>query len=486
VQPKAVGPEAVGDTLAPPVDLADQATIDLEKDGARPRKFLYGLRDYRAYRLTVWPRARTRFGAFFPDGLAIPEASGPAVSFWTEATRRPDPIGLVEFLPVFVWEDLADGSLERTIIARLAWRRSRALPGEQSSTVKDLRAVDRTQLWFSSGAEEKLGVLFDPRLSRPGAVWDPATAPPTFVTQWGADTIRSTGFAPDWAVPSKQFDGPIDRTRRFENQWLPLAGTGEETTDGRALAARSTAAGFHKVDVLAIEPEYDATNDAWFIDVSIDHRFANSWVRLGLARFQEHAPHDDGAPLRSLRLSTPSTTDFELKPRRSIKVQTLRKDKDADAWPIVVEVRGPWGLVSGQPIVPPGKDPYGDLTSIRPRFTLKLLRRSDVLVNLAEGGDVVVAEADSDSSPPPEGELLWRTTLYVKRNPYRTRHFVFIEEMDQMLSAHPEGELIGKGEGMEAKMHQLAETGPTFMAKVRVRPPAGARAADLDDSDADN
>ena len=110
-----------------------------------------------------------------------------------------------------------------------------------------------------------------------------------------------------------------------------------------------------------------------------------------------------------------------------------------------------------------GEDPYGELTANhRPRFILKLLRRSEVLVDLAEGGDVIVAEANSDPSPPPEGDLLWRTTLYVRRNPYRTRHFVFIEEMDQMLSAHPKGARVGGCDGRATGAAQLAEPGSYF------------------------
>jgi hypothetical protein len=190
--------------------------------------------------------------------------------------------------------------------------------------------------------------------------------------------------------------------------------------------------------------------DAWFVDIPVDPgAAAGPWVQLGLVRYQEHAMTSADNPRRDLRVSMPANVSFRLEPMRTLSI--TRKPRQVidgvETWPIEVSVKGPLSVVSGGTNIPPPE--AAAMAAVRrPRFKLSVIQDNQVIQRLT---------SDDPGQAPPTGETLWTTTIPLKLNPFWRHHYVFVEEVDMMLSAHgPSGADV------------LVESGPRFMAKLRV------------------
>lgn len=419
-----------------------RVTIEMLTDGLKARGISLPLPDSRAYQLTVRPTAKSAFIRYFADGTAEEQftASGKERVVWAPATRRPDTVGALEILPVFIWEEIGQDTLVRTMTVRLAWRRSRAT-GQPNATLEDT-----TQLWYSSGWQEKLAMIFDRG--------QPLGPNDRFTTQWGADPIRESRARPASSTPRASFAG-TPGAKLVDDQWLPYPGTSD---DAEIPPAKEEFAS--RVDLLTLDPRYDPSQDAWYADVRIDApTMSNMWVRLGLARYQEHALGHAEDPRRDMHVSRPSTVQFELKPKRSVTVKPLPRDPESRRWPVLIEVRGALGSVNGPPrgddgfALEPADQPLGTF------FTIEVRRHRSPLFGFGDSFNETIHRMKTDSGATHDGDVLCSAVIELDDKPWGELHSVFITERDRMLSAN-------EGSGVT-----IEESGPTFMAELPIRRP---------------
>ncbi len=144
--------------------------------------------------------------------------------------------------------------------------------------------------WFSSGADEALGVVMWPYSS----VGTGLTKLEPFVTQWGYDPLFTTpGHLPsDWPKLSHF------KEKRWSRTGLSLA----EAPGTSPMCA-------------AYDVNYDADTDRWFADLVIDQGTAYfPFIKLALARFQNYS-------LSGLELSSVVIADFaQLTPERNASI----------------------------------------------------------------------------------------------------------------------------------------------------------------------
>jgi len=424
-----------------PADPDAVVAVDLLRAGSNPRGLSLMNFDSRAYYISITPSSQSRFTGQMPRAPgdeALFEQEGDPWLGCLVATRRPDPMGKVEMLPAFVWEEVVNQRSRRTMI-KLRWRRPRR-GGHQEA------GGQGSGIWYSSGFDEKLGIVLACDADKDAH--DLGQAEP-FISRWGADPIRDNPDdrqRPDWRFDETLF--AVEADQLVKDMWMPLPGEQR----GSDQPAGPTAA--HKVDLLTFVPLYDRESDCWMVDIEMrPNDVATPILRLGLVRYQPHAKADPYNASEDCHVSQPVRIGFDLTPRRKVTVIAEPKDKANDVWPVRVIVSGPYGIVRGAAEVPDDELRERMSRLSRPRFKLSVLRRR---TGRDGGGEDIVAAANSDASPPPAGDTLWETIVYLRRKPSGSPHYVFIEEVDEMLSANP------------ADNGELVESGPRFMAKIRI------------------
>lgn len=208
--------------------------------------------DTKFHMVSYEPIATTRFGEYFPISITEKPANitvaGPlSNSVMILNSARPDPPKVLYVVPTFAWEDdpPAAGKVTRT-------RKGGGL------------RVYLDRPWFSSGADELLGVVyidstaftsFDERLKR-------------YVTHWGTDPIWLTSASSIAAIHTN-----------FTT-----------TLRGSALSLEEIP---QPVSVAGYVPEFDLERQLWFADIEIDvGKTYMPFVRLALARYQQNSVKD--------------------------------------------------------------------------------------------------------------------------------------------------------------------------------------------------
>jgi len=470
----------------------------LEASDGSVRALSWQFQDTRARLLTVRYVALSRFWNYFvkqedlkpnamPASPAAFEYEGERRTVWLPSTRRPDPIAKVEFLPTFVYVTEEGNQRSRHFRARLRMRRAKGEHG-----------------WFSSGEGEELAlVLWPPDLFEP----EPNTniqdgiecgdlvpmsnvnfqlgAGGPYISRWGSDPIREGGADPTWLMSRKVFQenirsgaarfvdklnpGVTDPNDNPQRIYMPIP---VPASDPAAAPSASSPPEPLQVCLLCFRPKYDHVENLWYVDVAIDPGpVARPFVRLGLARFQEHS-------LRGLEVSEPTTLQFQLEPYRRIRVHALEKPTDK-GWPIEIAVYGPSSVVVGgrgvtNASIEPAQAEYQKQRS--PKFCVRLLHDDiEYLDTEIKRFEACTSEVDLDlhapcepfgpqsTLGPPADDEIWRAVIYAKTDPADSHHphDLILEEVDLMLSASMKGNDINASKS-------LVPTGPRFAAKVRV------------------
>jgi hypothetical protein len=322
----------VDDLLGDKIDL-------LNHDNTRSlRALAHSFVNGRARHLQLRVIATSRFAQYFPretlQERKMRETSGVGkyergtsdlthslARVWVPCTFRPFPPQIDKILPLFRWgtEVHDDG-------AQIRWKRESSL------------RIFLGQSWFSSGEEEKLGIVCWPkdllnsdpdreaeaasRISRMRT--DALDADENlrrygrFLTRWGADPIQLSGPLDDF-ISADRFVGvkdeqKVSQTLHCKDPLLYLPQT--EQAQSPVSSARKGAEGL-PVCVLTYTPELDSRDGNWFTDVMIDPGAAYfPFVQLGLVRYQAHSV--DG-----LELSYPSVNTIQLPPTRQGKIDFL-------------------------------------------------------------------------------------------------------------------------------------------------------------------
>lgn len=289
---------------------------------------------------------------------------------WLPATVRPSKPQTRSPLPVFNWaplEKTGDGD-------RATYKCSRR------STIR----IPMKRGWFSSGEGERLGVvLWPPNLFDKGVLdhdpiievqdgtnglrkidltdfQDSDLGPGgAFVTRWGGDPIRQSnkGLIGNF-IPIAQFAD--FGTRLTKPVLMPIP-----VQNGKGSPETLT------VSLLTFEPHFDVDREEWFVDVDITPASeSDPFVRLGLVRYQEHAPPH-------LQVSEPVVEWTQLLPGREIKVD-VQYSGSLDVL-VTVEGLSSIGQRQGRPLPAKGFDDNFDYPVMQMELCVEYHDEHDVL-----------------------------------------------------------------------------------------------------------
>ena len=234
--------------LKPPLDLSQS---EAEKNSLRQAIVQVGqlqaheFGDTRYRQVDYWMVAASRFREYFAPELGehseTISRAGSSVTVHVLSSARPAKPAVTHTVPLMRWEETGEpDSAERSSTRHGAGVR-----------------VWLERPWFSSGAGELLGVVFE------GMILSASDPLYPYVTLWGQDPIHASALPP----------GP--RLTSFPNAQSVVRGLNlPEISDRR-------------VNVALFEPVYDADLDRWFCDIELDTDGAYfPFVRLALVRYQ--------------------------------------------------------------------------------------------------------------------------------------------------------------------------------------------------------
>lgn len=405
----------------------------------------------------------------------------PEVSIWLPAGIRPsEPIALTP-VPAFVWSTNPDShSVCRTAVIRIPLGRG----------------------WFSSGEGERLGiVVWPPGFLNAAAGLPPlpagsSTCPPLpevlalpdfmdedlgpggrFVTRWGSDPTKGVDQnapadprLPGFLDPSSFKDlgaTPSASGMGFTAELEPVVRMPVRVEAPPGQPQADTPLTTLDVSLVTYEPRFDIETEQWYVDAAIEHPFeAQPFVRLGLVRFQPHAPEDH-------QVSFPTTQWVQLLPRRDVRV-TYELRNSVEFAMVTVEGLGPlddrfdaaddgvgtrvWAHVMSE---------YVNDAGLVCRSTHS--PKPMCLAPVSAGG-----QAQGEYRGP---RRTWHIDIDLDALPDRNefgiqeevKHYIYVEEREAYLPAtyvhEPVPPEIASG-GLESRMHQ--ESGPRFVARLEL------------------
>ena len=400
--------------------------------------------------------------------IVIPEPhGGHVVSVWLDATTRPaEPIATSP-IPAFVWKATVSGKT-RIALVRIALGRG----------------------WYSSGEEERLGIVlwppnifdrdpgmfFDDRVTRnvsPGSpmsledFMDEDLGPGgRFVTRWGADPLRPALHLSS-TTPRRTFIDPSAFGDLIADEGLGFRGIPvsevqmpvvSNTGDGQSQGAATTL----PVSLVTYAPRFDVETEQWYVDAAIEHPYEyQPFLRLGLVRYQEHAPPH-------LRVSFPVVQWVQLLPRRDTRVKTVSTQKDMRSVQVVVEGPGDTTLLPGYPT-------GGTSTVMQPKMSLSLVREywnaAGVLCRHINSLPTMTYEVRQTGGLYYSGPLVtWSGSVDVP-NHSTSKYSVYIEERIPFLPAGYRHEPVAPSlasDVMTPQRPDLVQAGPRFSVTVKI------------------
>lgn len=236
----------------------------------KPQRQHFG--DTKHRRIEYTATFTTRFQKYFADkeGLTF-SLSSPKKELHVPSSARPAAPALVHILPTFGW-------VRTTGTTATSTRKGGGL------------RVYLERPWFSSGDDEKLGVV----MYQPAANDAGYTQAQPFVTQWGRDPL--------WTAP-----GTLKSARPA------LSNFKQVSRYGVGLKLRETSV--PNVMVAGYDVDFDPETKLWFADIVVDYGTAYfPFIKLALARYQPYS-------LPGLELSSVVMADFvQLTPDRFASV----------------------------------------------------------------------------------------------------------------------------------------------------------------------
>ena len=268
--------------------------------------------DTKHHRVTYSAQATSRYREYFPQDQNLDfTRTSEAVTVDVPASARPLAASVAYVLPTFDWQRQSDTNMKRSVRFGGGLR------------------IYLQRPWFSSGADELLGVaLWSSENGALNSVSRDKFKP--FITQWGMDPIWQTGTLS--GVPGVSNFPDFDAS--------DVAASLEERTAANAKGETG------RVDVVGFAVSFDETRQLWFADLTLN-TFSETYmpfVRLALVRYQPHA-------LADAKISRVVLADFvQLTPDRSALItsdphhpRTLRVVVSG------IAPRGPQAIVRGKP-----------------------------------------------------------------------------------------------------------------------------------------
>ncbi|MCC8950406.1 hypothetical protein H8A97_36385, partial [Bradyrhizobium sp. Arg62] len=471
-----------------------------------PRKVLRheALTDGRARYLTIEPVAVARHGGLlrtrYDELMEQQSLAGQSSSLWLPACVRPARIAPRSLIPSFSWPKPIGNpgniiSATRTMMIRARMRR----PWFSSGEGERLGVVLWPPRLFSLKDDDIYNnIVRDLAPGRPGI--DITRLPPdglggptefqdgdlgpggSWVTRWGADPTRISGdphtgwlmsrnnfpqakwppepkaakakaggkplpalyperdpFLPndaDWAKAPA--DAPRDAAL-VQNVLMPLPSDEDDADKGKKPVR------FMTVALVTYEARFDAEREEWYADIEIDVPQAPwPFVRLGLVRFQPHAP-------RHLQVSEPVAEWIQVMPRREAQAVV---EEFGDTTVICVKVTGAASARGDHGVTPERA------STQPPLMRVALLRRG------AEGGDRVV-EAHEARIIRQGTPTVWEQRIEIPTPKFHhpdLRHAIYVEEVERLRPATYPDEPRRDTTDDEV----FVETGPRFAVRLEL------------------
>lgn len=432
-------------------------------------------------------------GKWLRDGHPLPpEASSTHSAYvpaWLLANVRPaEPVTRTP-VPGFVWTTYPD---EKRL-------------GEITRRVKR-RSVIRIPLvrpWFSSGEDERLGIVVWP----PGLFTqdpdqladDQVIVPPRpgqelgrlmnlkefqdedlgpggkFITRWGGDPIREPApavsqrrtFIPAWAfVDAREDTGTGFKVELVSNVKMPVRITDDGAPDENDQANIPLTL---EVSLLTYRPKFDVNEELWYVDLTLEHeREAEPFVRLGLVRYQPHAP-------ARLQVSYPVTQWTQLLPRRLAQVT---KSKCA----VTIRVEGLATAPAPMDVKEDDASSIGERPSVS-RMIVRIIREFSPERGIPTRRVITEAHLEPHIDDPETAEAY--RAVWEKELPFtpdkaedareRPKYFVILEEREARLPATYLNEPVSPEMAMGRKCDDgglsddvLVESGARFFARIEL------------------
>jgi hypothetical protein len=353
--------------------------------------------------------------------------------------------------------------------------------------------------WFSSGEDERLGIVVWP----PGLFAQDAkelandlvkTAPENgathgrvmilndfhdedlgpggkFITRWGGDPIRMPvqGMtSPRTFVPASAFldaegeTGTGFKAEKVTNVTMPVRTAEEGVQNGDTYESVPQTL---KVSLLTYQPKFDVYNEQWYVDVVMEHETeAEPLVRLGLVRYQPHAPEN-------LQVSYAVTQWTQLLPCR---IAEVRRSKTG----VSIRIEG----LATSPAPSRVSAPLDVERPAVPKMTAYVIREFNleqgvpirrVITEKTFGAENITYFEDRRDSYQAEWNLDLPLSLNKNEDAReRPKYFVFIREQEAMLPATYANEPVspemamGRTCGGDFRDDLLVEGGPRFLARI--------------------
>lgn len=264
-----------------------------------------------ARKLNITLMATSSFARFYNEGNPDKHVLSVSETIWTYATKKPDPVELIEVNANFRWEE------EKW--SKVLHRRGRA-------------RIRMEKTWYSSGEGEQLGIVLLPQeylINDPCDYYGPDLLPfERFLSRGAIDSARHSGDATFRIEPRHFGKQDEDLIRNVE---LMLG----ESVDGDDIENRRSSM---KVDILPFDVRIDPV-DGVVVDLDIDMGAAYlPWLQLGLVRFQSHAvgaepyaPSNDPSfsdtpPREDVRVSFPIEAQVQVVPDRTMEVDAIQQN----------------------------------------------------------------------------------------------------------------------------------------------------------------
>lgn len=361
-------------------------------------------------------RASTRFPEYFHPDLLSPDPNikdddgrsviGPTVSVSIPSSARPAAPIVHSVIPLFRW---SDGTEPEEPFARRHGRRA------------GLRLfLERP--WFSSGADELLGILLAPGGDDTFGQQVPDKSGFPFVSKWGGDPAWLSAPVEPRPLALVQLDNLL-RTIGLDDRPEP----GRPVTPPKQLPLASLP-GQPAVTVVGYRPQYNQERKLWYVDIALDPG-PTFWpfVRLAVSRYQPDS-------IDGCHLSPPIRCEYtQLTPERTTSVSRT------DDRHVRVVVSGPIGVRT-----PPGRghtsnpDLFAESVSANRQVVAKLQRRDPAIDTDLGWETVAVAELVIRGRGRNEYEAAWvgeldaGTVIPLRRPGDNPRWRVAVEEWERL------------------------------------------------------
>ncbi|WP_109485795.1 hypothetical protein [Occallatibacter savannae] len=354
--------------------------------------------------------------------------------------------------------------------------------------------LERNYIWLKTPPQDRSGAGSDRRWLKVEDFRDEDLGPGgKFITRWGGDPTRlpaehledearptNTRTTPSLIPPEAFLDlyQPSETgfiPEKISNVLMPIRADEDSHPSPKSRPSQNDAViQTLAVSLLTYRPKFDISEEQWYVDTAIEHPFeAEPFVRLGLVRYQPHAEEP-------LRVSYPVVQWTQLLPRRTVEVQRSGRT-------VTVQIEGLATAPSQSELDKTLRDkPRGLLEDAEESFPVsqmvaRIVREEKCLVGvptriLEYEQAFKESEIQYTQHGPGRYQAVWCKKMDLERFDSRLgKYYVIVEERDMRLPATYPNEPVspaqarGKTESGGVDASLLVQSGIRFSVKMLLK-----------------